>query len=204
MLLRYTDSKCRRVKLGELAMLDLRWWSSFLISFNGKARMFAKDCPVVPLVTDASNSGFGAYTDSDFFWGFWKIEVNLCTHQESAPMEEIFRNHINVGEMWPVVAGLHRWCSDWRDCIVEVVTDNTQVQHALRTGRSSNPSTMKWLREIFWVCAFHNIYIKTTRIASKDNILADSLSRLKNVDCVTICDSILPEFSCCCRAVIST
>ena len=202
--LKYTDSKCRRVKLSDLAILDLRWWSSFLVVFNGKARMFDKDCPVVPLVTDASNSGFGAYTDSDFFWGFWKVEDKWCGHQESAPIEEVFRNHINVGEMWPVVAGLHRWCSEWRDCIVEVVTDNTQVQHALRTGRSSNPSTMKWLREIFWVCAFNNIYIKSTRIASKDNILADSLSRLKNVDCVTICDSILTEFSCCCRVGLSS
>ena len=198
--LKRTDSKCRRVKLGELALLDLKWWSSFLIVFNGKARMFSKDCKVVPLVTDASSSGFGAYTDSDFFWGFWKVDDCSCIHQERAPQEEIYRDHINVGEMWPVVSGIHRWCSQWKNCIVEVVTDNTQVQYALRTGRSSNPSTMMWLREIFWVCAFFNIYIKSSRIASKDNILADSLSRLKNNDCVLICDSILPEFSYCCRA----
>ena len=165
--------------------------------------MFDKSCVVVPLVTDASTTGFGGYTDSEFFWGFWKIHEGHCAHHESAPREEVFRDHINVGEMWPVVAGIHRWCDSWRNCIVEVVTDNTQVQHAIRTGRSSNPSTMAWLREIFWVCAFHNIYLKATRIASKDNILADSLSRLKNQDCVIICDDILPVFSSCCRAQLA-
>ena len=35
-------SDCRRVALDELAILDLRWWSTFLVTFNGKARMFDK------------------------------------------------------------------------------------------------------------------------------------------------------------------
>ena len=30
----------------------------------------------------------------------------------------------------------------WKDVVVEVVTDNTQVYHEIRTGRGSNPTTM--------------------------------------------------------------
>ena len=198
-LLRDTDSSCKRLRLTDLAMADLTWWSTFLITFNGKAMMFPKDCEVVTLVTDASSSGFGGHSDWDHFYGFWKDETQACPHQARCPVDEVFYDHINVGELWPVLVGVQRQCASWRNCIVNVVTDNTQVYHALRTGRGKNYSTMGWLRELFWLTSFFNIYIRPSWICSADNVLADALSRLKNQDCVAICDHLIDGFHLCCR-----
>ena len=198
-LLRDTKASCSRIALTILAILDLKWWGTFISSFNGKARMFGKDCRVVVLTTDASSTGFGGYSEDDYYWGFWGDHNPVCGHQAKAPTEPVYYDNINVGELWPVLKALHRCAPSWRDCIIEVVTDNTQVYHELRTGRGSNPTTMAWLREIFWVTALHNIYIKPSWIRSQDNILADSLSRLRNSDCVTICADHIYDFEYCCR-----
>ena len=161
--------------------------------------MFTRDCRVVTLVTDASSTGFGGYSLDDYFWGFWGEDGEWCPHHAKCPLEVVYDDNINIGELWPVVTALHRQCHNWRDCVVECVTDNTQVYHALRTGRGRNHVTMQWLRELFWMCAFFNIHIKSSWIRGSDNILADSLSRLRNPDCVEICEDRIYDFGVCCR-----
>ena len=199
-LLKDVDSGCRRVILTDLAIMDLRWWSNFLTSFNGKARMFDKSVQSITLVTDASStSGFGAHSEYDYFWGFWNVHETICPHHEKAPTDNVFVDHINIGELWPVVVALHRCCHVWKDSILNVITDNTQVYYALATGRGKNATTMAWLRELFWVCAFHNIHIVPSWIRSEDNTLADALSRLKNPDCMVICEDYILDFGLCCR-----
>ena len=140
-----------------------------------------------------------SYSKDDYFWGFWGDTESCCPHQAKAPVEVVYDGNINIGELWPVVCALHRQCRNWRDCVVEIVTDNTQVYHALRTGRGKNHISMQWLRELFWVTAFYNINIRSSWIKGSDNILADSLSRLKNVDCIEICADRIMDFNICCR-----
>jgi hypothetical protein len=138
------------------------------------------------------------------FWGFgvlgfWGDHEPICPHQSKAPVEPIYYNNINVGELWPVLVALHRCCTGWKNCVIEVVTDNTQVYHELRSGRGSNPTSMSWLREIFWTTALYNIYIKPSWIRSEDNLLADCLSRLKNPDSAIVCADKIMDFDFCCR-----
>ena len=199
-LLRDTDTRCRRIRLTDLVMQDLKWWSTFLISFNGKAKIFKEDCRVVTIYTDASSTGFGGYSIDDFFWGFWTSEETMCPHQAKPPRQVVYDDNINIGELWPVVTALQRQCQNWKNCIVEIVTDNTQVYHALRTGRGINRVTMEWLRELFWISAFYNIHVRSSWIRGVDNILADSLSRLKNPDCIEVCSDRIIDFAVCCRS----
>ena len=168
--------------------------------FNGKARMVNHKGSTWQLGTDASDYGFGGHSDFGYFWGRWQGYQGVCPH-ESRPPQEVFDDHINEEELWPVLVGCQRWGEAWRDSVVHVHTDNTQVQAVLNTGRSHNATAMAWARELFWVCTFYNIYLKGFWIAGVDNILADSLSRLNNPDCVTICCDKLPEFVNCCSRV---
>ena len=192
------------VPLDVIIQQDFIWWASFVNWFNGKAKVLGAEPVVNVMYGDSSDFGFGGYIDdsyysNDYFWGAWQYEATGCSHSENPP-KEAYDSHINVTEMWPVVVGIHKWGQRWKNQSLLVITDNTQVQAALNTGRSVNASTMAWLREVFWVSAFFNISISAARIASVDNILADSLSRLDNQDCVTICASKLFSFSRCCRA----
>ena len=139
----------RRVKLSDQIRLHLDWWAKF----NGKARMVVRAGKVNHVYTDASMYGFG---------GHWECDL----HDE-------WGSHINVRELWPVVVALQRWC-EYRDGVLVVITDNTQVEAMLNTERSINPYCMAWLWEIFWVSVLYNIHVRAKRIASSDNILADA------------------------------
>ena len=188
------------VTLTELIKLDLSWWKTFMGWFNGKARILNHKGKVWSIGTDASDHGFGGFSDFGHFWGCWEGSQGRCPHEASPPTED-YDDHINEEELWPVLVGCQRWGEAWRDSVVYVSTDNTQVQAVLNTGRSHNATAMAWARELFWVCTFYNIYLKGVWVAGVDNILADSLSRLYNKDCVTICCDKLPEFVDCCSRV---
>ena len=125
----------------------------------------------------------------------------VCVHAEHPPISGAYDDHINVTEMWPVVVAMHRWCHLWKNKLVWLVTDNTQVEGGVNSGRSANPYSLFWLREIFWVAAFYNIHLRAIHIPSGDNRIADSLSRLKNPDCVDVCCDLIPGFIDCCYRV---
>lgn len=188
------------VQLDEITRQDLIWWSSFVTWFNGKAKVLGAGQEDIQVFSDSSGYGFGAHISDDYFWGVWTSAALDCPHSENPPREP-YEDHINVTELWPVVVAIHRWGVRWRNSSLLFVTDNTQVQGWVNKGCSSNPYAMAWLRELFWVAAFYNLSIRSSRISSEDNILADALSRLNSDDSNIICDSHIIGFSDCCRAV---
>ena len=112
--------------------------------------------------------------------------------------------NINVYELWPVVAGIHRWAPSYRNSCLHIVTDNMQVLAMINTGRSINKTCMSWLREIFWTCFVHNMDIFTTYIKSSDNVLADALSLTAYPGIPSKCPSLLTEFNMCCSSPSSS
>lgn len=48
----------------------------------------------------------------------------------------------------------------------------------VRTGHSINTTCMKWLRNLFWLSVKYDLEFESEYIASKDNICADTISRL--------------------------
>ena len=48
----------------------------------------------------------------------------------------------------------------------------------VRKGTSSNKTCMQWLREIFWICKIYQIRLVPYYINTKNNLVADTLSRL--------------------------
>lgn len=193
------DNSGPMVELDEVIKQDLVWWSSFVHWFNGRARVLGAGHDKLEVFTDSSNYGFGSHIPDDYFWGVWGAEAVNCPHSENPPLIDKFDDHINITELWPVVVAVHRWGVRFRNSGIMIVTDNTQVQSWVNTGRSTNPYAMAWLREIFWVAAFFNLEVKACRISSKDNVLADALSRLNSEDCNLICCAHFEQFSNCCR-----
>ena len=194
------DARGQYVELDEVVQQDFIWWASFVTWFNGKACVLGADREDLYVFTDSSNYGFGAHLEDDYCWGVWTQRALDCPHSEDPPIYDIYDDHINITELWPVVVAIHRWGLRWRNGSVMVVTDNTQVQAWVNKGSCPNPYAMAWLRELFWVASFYNITIRACRIRSEDNILADALSRLNSEDSVIICEAHIDGFSGCCRA----
>ena len=193
-----------KVRLNEDFRLDLRWWLDFAAVFNGKARIIPLDGASMSVYSDASLAGFGATHGDDWLAGFFGEEReagaggwlghHLSTNKDIGCNTE----NINVLELWPILEGVRRWGKGWTDTPVVFVTDNTQVQAALNTGRSRNKTTMGWLRLIFWESVKYNFEISSVYINTRDNIICDSLSRLtsfKNI--ARIRDADVADMMCC-------
>ena len=141
-----------------------------------------------------------AHTDTDYTFGFWAgvpSGVVACNHVADPPVSDEHDWHINVLELWPVVKGVLNWFPKFKDKIVRVFTDNTQVKSMLVTGRCSNISCMFWLRELFWLSTIFNIQLKPSYISSADNVFVDALSRVSDPRYSVICKTIVGSNGCC-------
>ena len=199
--------RSNHIPLDDAIKEDLRWWLAFCGVFNGKACII-RDRHPIPLYSDASFEGFGAWLGKDWFYGCWSSGQPLplppgCGHYEAPPDIELSRN-INVFELWPLVVGLRRWGRLFTNAKLHFITDNMQVLAMINTGRSSNKLCMSWLREMFWMCFLWNVDICASYIKSEDNVLADALSRLPYHGVLKKCEYLLSDTNMCCSSIPRT
>lgn len=128
--------------------------------------------------------GFGAYLNSDWIAGVWPHceqlltkNFNSCVHVVNPPEDpSVDYSNINVLELWPIVLGIKRWYSLFRNSTLLVYTDNTQFKFMLTKGVSCNRLCMAWIRELYWICVIYNIQLDVRYVSTSDNVLADALS----------------------------
>lgn len=195
----------RFVCLSPDAVEDLIWWERFGATFNGQSTIKKPIYPLYP-TSDASLLGFAAHLGVDWFCGVW-LNPNCnnigCDHVVSPPeMSDNDLKNINVLELYPVLAGIHRWKNLLRGHEVVVQIDNLQVYYMVRTGRSCNQTCMKWIRELFWLCANNDIDLSSIYIPSKENVVADALSRLKYDNVSSNINELLSETDLCCKGLL--
>ena len=135
----------------------------------------------VCVYTDASGTGYGAVTGTDWLAGAWSKNLDSVfdchTHLCHTPGDDIPDN-INVRELYPVVESLWRWGPVWTNCKVICRSDNTQVVAGINSGKSDNVIAMSLLRRIFWLTVLFNCHVVCVHIPGKENVIADDLSRL--------------------------
>lgn len=99
--------------------------------------------------SESSQKTFGCFMGKDWFCGVWEpsgIAQIGCGHvvpPPEIPLED--QGHLNLYELFPLVEGVRRWKEKFKGYLVIVVTDNLQVYHIIRTGRSVNKTCMKWV-----------------------------------------------------------
>ena len=164
---------------------DILWWIEFAQEFNGAARILGSSAPMVSTYSDSSTSwGYGVIHGEDWLAAKWKgVKKEAAVvipehHRGEVPDIPMKDDIINVLELWPILVALDKWGHQWKDLSVCMVSDNTQVVAALRSGKSKNVTSMAWLRKIFWHAVRKNLDIKSVYIRSEDNTISDALSRL--------------------------
>ena len=176
------NNNLKRIKLGLAAKEDLKWWANFAKTFNGKKKIIYPEYEL-PLVSDSLLKGFAIYKGEEWLAGSWddslKLNNDQCNHIISSPSCDHYdKTNINELELWPIISGLRVWYPDLKGKSVSIFTDNTQVYHMVRKGTSSNKTCMQWLREIFWICKIYQIRLVPYYINTKNNLVADTLSRI--------------------------
>ena len=200
-LIKFYPKDARVVRLPDWLFDDLRWWSRFLPTFNGKAKIIPSvQDSWVTFYSDASGTGFGAHYETDWLFGSWDSDTHDPTlpdhHMCVPPGEGDPTDSSNLHELWPVVAAALRWGPLWSGRRVILYTDNTQVQAMVNTGRSTSIRCMWWVRELFWISVVFNFHMTARRITTHDNVAADFFSRLFDSRVRQIPPSLLGAFCC--------
>ena len=157
------------ITLNSESKADINWWLQFLPSWNGVC--FIQAAPVtstsLSLFTDASGLGFGAVYGNRWIYGAWpEAYVNKDYH-------------INIGELFAIVAAVFTWGHEWRDQQILFHTDNESITHVWRSGTCADRVVMQLVRALFLFSANLNINVLLQHIPGHSNTLADPLSRLQ-------------------------
>ncbi|KAL5497449.1 hypothetical protein EMCRGX_G013922 [Ephydatia muelleri] len=128
------------IHLNPEARADLRWWNSFLPSWNGISMFIApewKDADSFQLYIDASGSfGFGAYLDGAWFRGDWQ------------PHQQLLKRSIQWQELFAIVAGALTWGHFLTGQRIRFHCDNLPIVQAWTNQSSRHPGIMDLLRTL--------------------------------------------------------
>ena len=160
--------KHHHIRINTQARADIHWWTSFLQFFNGTASFISdKPVPNAKITSDACTVGGAAINDNDWFYANWAIDY-----------PHVMNASINMKELFTIIIAARRWASQWINQHVLVETDNTAAMYIINSGTCHNTQAMSWLRELFWLSAWHNFHITARHIPGVDNVHSDFLSRL--------------------------
>lgn len=146
------------------AKRDLKWWNTFLPIWSGVA---AIDPPreTVTIATDASGKkGIG---------GIWFAEKKIFSTRIARKYRPL---HINWKEMYAILYAFAAWGEQWKGNSVVVLCDNEAVVSGINK-RTIRGKAIEPLQDIFLFAASYDIAVRAVWIPSKDNAIADALSR---------------------------
>ena len=147
---------------------DLRVWLEFLTHYNGRtiiAQYDVCDSTDIRLFTDASNQGWAAAYGSQWIQGAWNRTWKQL--------------NIAVRELYPILAVVKLFGHLWKNQRILFRCDNQAIVAAINRQSVPDPTIMKLLRPLVLHLMLNNIRFTATYIRSKDNVLADAISRFQ-------------------------
>ena len=147
------------------ARKDIAWWARYITQFNGTSIIWMHNNPEVDkiIATDASKSGFGGISGSEYFRGRFP-----STWQQK---------NIAELEITAVIVALHIWGPKLTGQYFWVHVDNEAVAIVINSGAARDPALQNALREIALLAARHQFIIKAKHISGISNRIPDWLSR---------------------------
>ena len=144
---------------------EILWWMK---AIGQSYKPIRQTEPDLVLETDASNSGWGAVCNHETAGGLWSQE------------EQQF--HINYLEMLAILCGLKTLLHDKTSIHVRVLSDNTTAVMVLRNMGTSHSKVCDDMCKLIWEwCIERNIWLSIHHIPGKLNVIADRISREKDL-----------------------
>src|SRR2546423_853085 len=164
-------------RLSATATRDLRWWMTLLPRWSG-ILIINPTRPQVVIHTDASGvKGIG---------GWWDRNHAFSTRLPRRHRSKL----IDWKEAYAVLFAFALWGEHWKGHTVLVMSDNTVVFNAINS-KSVRGESIDPLQLILLTAALYDIEISCQWLSSKDNWIADALSRFE----IEKIANIFPQFS---------
>ncbi len=147
---------------------DAKVWLRFLTQHNGKVMFLPRtwvESDVVNLNSDASvNAGSFMYGSK---WFRIEYPKSWC------------KCNIAFLEFYPIVVGLDMFQHKLANHRIHFITDNMAICHVINSQTSKHHGILLLLRIFVLICIKANIHFSASYIKSKDNNVADYLSRFQ-------------------------
>lgn len=171
---------------------DLEWWLYALQTGSG-VRILDPSLRTVHLFTDASNIGLSALwyaCDEPHFIA--KPELVMPLQWFAFPRHD--SDHINVAEVTAILMAFEMYGHWWTNHKVVIHTDNVTAYEGFNRGRLRGAANFP-LREALLLAIHHQFNIESTWLASKENALADALSRFDTNAAANSCQTLALMFA---------
>lgn len=145
---------------------DLKWWR-----INSQVGVNPiRTCNYeIEIFSDASLTGWGAHCNEQSANGWWNNEEK--------------KRHINYLELLAAFLALQSFARQLHDCEVLLRLDNTTaIAYVNKFGGVQFPILSDLARKIWTWCEERRIWLHASYIASKENVYADTASRITNTD----------------------
>ena len=151
--LQFVASPSLRDCLPRISLLDL-----------SVPRSFAPPQDLVSILSDASDTGWGATWGARTLRGEWSVRQA--------------RLSINARELKAVVLAISRWAPLLSGRSIQVFSDNVAAAATIRRrGSPSSPLLCRLAQELEEVCLQFRLKVIASHVAGERNVVADSLSR---------------------------
>lgn len=151
-----------KIHITDEARQDIQWWIG---NINNSYKCIKNDLFDLTLTTDASTTGWGAECKGIKTRGFWNSTEAML--------------HINVLELLAIFNGLKALVSKSSKRILCRTDNTTAIAYINRYGGCRSKEAHLIAKQIWQYCEKHKIVIFASYINTKDNFVADKLSREK-------------------------
>ena len=147
------------------ARLDALWLTTFLQAFNGLTLIKPRITGLVAFV-DACPEGIGGHCPTV---GYYAQALPHSFQQLQFSISSV--------ECFNLLVGTRRWIQSWRGQVVLLFLDNWAAVCAANSGRASDPLIRASIRELWWLCAYHDVELIIRHRPGANIQDADTLSR---------------------------
>ncbi|CAL8111529.1 unnamed protein product [Orchesella dallaii] len=150
------------VSLSDMAKANAKWWLTNIIN---SCNNISKDKFDKVLTTDASRSGWGAECNTIMAKGTWTIEERKL--------------HINTLEILAIYYGILSLVKENNMTILCRTDSTTAMAYVNRFGGCRSSDSHDAAERVWKLCESKESFIFATYINTRENVIADSLSRSK-------------------------
>ena len=156
-----------KIVLSPEMLLDIQWWLLYIRTFNGVNFIINPAQILFTYKGDACLDGGGGYHDEEY----WSrpLPQSMLGHSSSCP--------IHLKEFWVLLVSVKLWGHLWTGSSVELYVDNTAVCLTCTNQKPSDPQMSAFLREFLYLVVKFKFNPVVKHISTKDNYIADYLSR---------------------------
>ena len=166
---RKLPSQSSKTTLSSEIRKDFLWWKQFIEVFSG-VEIIPPTTVCQSVLGDAYPQGGGSWNPVLSQYFSMRFPEYMCSADTP----------IHTKEFIVVILCVRLWGEHWAGQRILIFCDNDSVCDCCTYQKPSDPGMQKLLREfLYWVCKF-NFFPVLQKISSKDNHIADMISRNHN------------------------